>query len=92
MIRDTGVPDEVAADAEQHPLEKLPVDGDTVSGHSGRFLEIAKLSLLTQHVTSPPSIDALRKLYSMTSSVMARRLGRNIRPARKRPSILQRVG
>jgi transglutaminase-like putative cysteine protease len=26
MIRDTGVPDEVAADAEQHPLEKLPVE------------------------------------------------------------------
>jgi transglutaminase-like putative cysteine protease len=46
MIRDTGLPDEVAADAEQHPLEKLPVEtlvyllGSRYC-ETDRFIEIA---------------------------------------------------
>ena len=48
--------------------------------------------LMTQLVTSPPSIDALRKLYSITLSAVARRRGRNVRPAGKCPSISSRVG
>ena len=40
---------------------------------------------MTQLVTSPPSVAALRKDHSITSSVVARRPGRNIEPARKLP-------
>ena len=49
-------------------------------------------TLLTHDVTSPPSIDALRKTHCITSSAMARRLGKNIGPARKRPSNSRRLG
>ena len=54
--------------------------------------DIAKATLLTHDVTSPPSIDALRKTHWITSSAMARRLGKNIGPARKRPSNSRRLG
>jgi hypothetical protein len=40
-------------------------------------------SLVTHNVTSPLSIDALRKLYSITCSVMARRPGRSIKARQK---------
>ena len=54
--------------------------------------DIGKCPLMTHDVTSPPSIDALRKTHWITSSAMARRLGKNIGPARKRPSNSRRLG
>jgi hypothetical protein len=38
---------------------------------------------MTHYVISPPSIDAMRKVYSITSLVVTRRLGRNVWPAGK---------
>jgi hypothetical protein len=39
------------------------------------------LSRLTHNVILPPSIGALRKVHSITSLAMAKRLSRNIRPS-----------
>jgi hypothetical protein len=57
------------------------------SGHAGRTLEKA---LLTQLVTSPSPITALRKVHPITASAMDE--GKAGTPGGMRPSILQRVG
>jgi hypothetical protein len=59
---------------------------------SGHCADIVDRSKMTHSVTSALSIDALRKLYSITLSAVARRLGRNVKPAGKCPSISWRVG
>jgi hypothetical protein len=64
----------------------------SLSGEKRTCADIVKVSLLTHDVTSPPSIDALRKTHCITSSAMAKRLGKNIGPARKRPSNSRRLG
>jgi hypothetical protein len=61
-------------------------------GESGHRADIVDRSKMTHDVTLPPSIDALRKTNWITSSAMARRLGKNIGPARKRPSNSRQVG
>jgi hypothetical protein len=50
-------------------------------GGSGHRTTIANRSLLTHRVTSPPSITALRKAHSITSSAVASSAGGTSRPS-----------
>jgi hypothetical protein len=53
------------------------------SRQNGHIADVAEGPSLTHNVTSPLSIDELRKLYSITSSVMVRRPGRSIKARQK---------
>jgi hypothetical protein len=50
-------------------------------GLNGHRTDIAKSTRLTHHVISRPSITALRKVYSITSSAVARSVCGTPRPS-----------
>jgi len=49
-------------------------------GKNGHQVGVPKTTFLTQTGVSPPSIDTLRKVYSITSSASATRFGGTVRP------------
>jgi hypothetical protein len=49
---------------------------------NGRFWPVMDCPLMTHNVTSPPSIDAVRKVHSITSSARASRCGGDVEAER----------
>ena len=60
-----------------NPIEVLQQN----RSHSCRAHQQPARQLMTLNVTSPPSVDALRKVYSITSSAMESTLGGISRPS-----------